>query len=86
LHQDTFHIKLITDLPGFFCLIDDTLLFGGNHEQHNVHLEAVLRLIQSVGITLIQAKYEFGNDTIQSLGYVINAEGVSVEILERSQL
>jgi len=71
--------EIFSGLPGVLCLIDDVLVFGNSREQHNLHLEAVLRRIQSAGITLNKAKCEFGKDTIQFLGHVINAEGVSAD-------
>ena len=71
--------EISSGLPGVLFLIDDVLVFGNSHEQHNLRLEAVLRCIQSASITLNQAKCEFGKDAIQFLGYVINAEGVSAD-------
>ena len=71
--------EILFSLPGVLCLIDNVLVFGSSHEQHDEHLEAVLRCIQSAGIALNQAKCEFGKDTIQFLGHVINAEGVSAD-------
>ena len=71
--------KILSDLPGVLCLIDDILVYGSSKEEHNKRLEAVLKRIQSAGITLNKAKCEFGKETIKFLGHLINSNGVSAD-------
>ena len=71
--------KVLSDLPGVLCLIDDILVYGSSKEEHNERLEAVLKRIQSAGITLNKAKCEFGKETIKFLGHLINSNGVSAD-------
>jgi len=52
--------KILNGLPGIMCLIDDILVHGTSQAEHNKHLEAVLKCIQSTGITLNKEKCEFG--------------------------
>ena len=69
--------RVLSDLPGVLCLMDDILVYGSSKEEHNERLEAVLKRIQSAGITLNKAKCEFGKETIKFLGHLINSNGVS---------
>ena len=71
--------QVLSNLPGVLCLIDDILVYGRNIQEHNERLEAVLNRIQSAGITLNQAKCEFGKETIKFLGHIINSNGVSAD-------
>ena len=71
--------KVLSDLPGVLCLIDDILVYGRNTQEHNERLESVLNRIQSAGITLNQSKCEFSKETIKFLGHVINSNGVSAD-------
>ena len=71
--------KVLLDLPGVLCLIDDILVYGRNTQEHNERLESVLNRIQSAGITLNQSKCEFSKETIKFLGHVINSNGVSAD-------
>ena len=57
----------------------DILVYGRNIQEHNERLEAVLNRIQSAGITLNQAKCEFGKEIIKFLGHIINSNGVSAD-------
>ena len=61
------------------CLIDDILVYGSSIQEHSDRLEATLKRIQSVRITLNKAKCEFGKETIKFLGHVINSNGISVD-------
>ena len=71
--------QLLSGLPGVLCLIDDILVYGSSTQEHDERLKAVLDTIQSAGITLNQAKCEFGKETIKFLGHLINSDGVSAD-------
>ena len=34
--------KILHGITGVLCLIDDVLIYGKNHEEHNARLEEVL--------------------------------------------
>ena len=68
--------EILDGLPGVVCLIDDILVHGTSQAQHDKHLEAVLKRIQSAGVTLNKQKCEFSRDTIKFLGHVIHPEGI----------
>ena len=42
---------ILEGLPGVLCQLDDVLAFGKDCQDHNVHLQAVLKRIRSAGIT-----------------------------------
>ena len=71
--------KVLSELSEVLSLIDDILVYGSSKQEHNERLEAVLKRIQSAGITLNQDKCEFGNETIKFLGHLINSNGVSAD-------
>ena len=56
--------QVLSDLPGVLCLIGDIPEYRSSKEEHNERVQAVLKRIQSAGITLNQAKCEFGNNQI----------------------
>jgi len=62
--------KILDGLSGIVCLIDDILVHGTSQAEHDKHLEAVLKCIQSASITLKKEKCEFGKETIKLLGHV----------------
>ena len=71
--------KVLSGLPGVMCLIDDILVYGSSVEEHTERLQSVLNRLMSAGVTLNQAKCEFGKETIRFLGHVINSNGVSAD-------
>ena len=51
--------EILTDLPGVVCQMDDILVFGKTQDEHDKHLEAVLRQIEEANVTLSPQKCEF---------------------------
>ena len=49
--------------------MDDVLVFSRDQEEHNKRLKAVLRRIQSTGVTLNPSKCEFSKTQIKFLGH-----------------
>ena len=44
--------EVLSGLPGTLCLIDDTLVYGSNQEEHDQRLKAALDKIKAGGLTL----------------------------------
>jgi len=44
--------SLLNGMPGVVCLMDDVLIFGKSHAEHDTHLEAVLKRLITAGVTL----------------------------------
>ena len=57
-------------------MIDDILVFGRMQEEHDRHLEAVLRRIQAAESTLNREKCEFSTTSVKFLGQLVNATGI----------
>ena len=70
---------MLSGLPGVLCLLDDVLVFGKNQTEHDAHLEAVLKLIESAGVTLKPSKCEFSKSELKFLGHIINNQGVKAD-------
>ena len=56
--------------------MDDVLVFGETHLEHDQRLRSVLQCIRVAGLTLSEGKCEFSKDTIKFLGHIIDASGV----------
>ena len=78
--------QVLDGLKGVICMIDDVLVFGSNHEEHDSRLLEVLQRIDQSGITLNAAKCEFRQASIRFCGYILDNEGtVSILIPARQK-
>ena len=48
--------KFVSGLDGVVCLVDDGLLFRKDNKEHNDRLAAVLKKIETTGVTLNLSK------------------------------
>ena len=69
--------EILEGLEGVICLIDDVLVFGKDDTEHNSCLTEVLERLQTVGVTLNQAKSAFRQSSVKFLGRVISKEDVN---------
>ncbi|KAL5510119.1 hypothetical protein EMCRGX_G005608 [Ephydatia muelleri] len=60
------------DLPGIEIDIDDILVRGASEEEHNSHLQAVLKRCKDIGLTLNKDKCRFNVPEVTYLGHTIN--------------
>ena len=58
------------------CYLDDILVMGRTVEEHHKHLRQVLSRLQEHGVRLKKVKCSFCVDSVEHLGYRINAQGV----------
>ena len=68
--------SILSDLKGVVCMIDDVLVYGSSHKEHDDRLEVVLNRLQKAGVTLNKEKCKFWKTNIQFLGQIIDGEGV----------
>uniref|UniRef100_A0A5S6QFE8 RNA-directed DNA polymerase n=1 Tax=Trichuris muris TaxID=70415 RepID=A0A5S6QFE8_TRIMR len=66
---------ILAGLPGVLCHMDDILVFGSSRQEHDRRLRDVLERLRSKGLTL-NAKCQFGRNSLTFLGHVISAKGV----------
>ena len=67
---------ILQGIPHVQCYIDDLLITGANEEEHIRNLDAVLKCLQSHGISLKQSKCSFLKDSVEYLGHVVNSTGL----------
>ena len=56
--------------------VDDILIFSKNHEEHEHHIRAVLRILQDNGLVVRPDKCVFGVTSIDFLGHRIDSSGI----------
>ena len=57
-------------------MMDDVLVFGQTHQEHNLRLEAVLKNISTAGVALNLEKCQFSTGAVKFLGHVIDRAGI----------
>ena len=72
-------INILEGLQGVVCQIDDVLVFGKTRKEHDNRLCAVMRRLESAGVTLNSAKCEFAKDQVQFLGHLVSKAGVQAD-------
>ena len=60
--------RILEDLPGVECQMDDIIVYGANQAEHDERLEAVLTRLQWAKVTLNWEKCEFSKETVKFLG------------------
>lgn len=69
--------KLLSDLEGVLCHINDNLVYGKDSTEHESRLQATLERIQEAGITLNESKCCFYQSRVSFLGHVIDKHRIS---------
>ena len=71
--------KVLEDLPGVLCMMDDIIIFGESSEEHDARVRAVFRRLEDNGVTLNFEKCEFAKSSITYLGHVVSADGIRAD-------
>jgi len=71
--------KILTDMEGVICQMDDILICSENMQVHQQQVKTVLEKLYKAGITLNAEKCEFNKSNITFLGHVINQEGIHAD-------
>ena len=79
---------ILSDIPGVFCYLDDILLCSADVERHMSTLKTIFQRLSDNGITLALDKCEFGQSTVEYLGYQVSSTGIcplkrKIEAIER---
>ena len=69
----------LAGLEGVQNYADDIIIYGSTVEEHNARLEAFMKRVSELGLTLNFSKCEFGMSEISYLGFRVSAEGVSAD-------
>ena len=57
--------------------IDDIVVYSKDAEEHERHLHEVFTLLQNAGLRLKSSKCEFARPSVELLGYIISADGIT---------
>ncbi|XP_013882267.1 uncharacterized protein K02A2.6 [Austrofundulus limnaeus] len=68
--------SLLNNHEGVVVVMDDILVYGATKEDHDNHLNAVLKTIKDSGLKLNKAKCHFGKSETRYFGHIISAEGI----------
>ena len=79
MHFQKHMSRILEGLEGVVCRINDILVFGKDHDQHDARLIVVLRRIQSVGVTLNKDKCKFSMSQVSFLGHIIDKTGIRAD-------
>ena len=82
--------RLLENLDGVVCLMDDVVVYGCDQAEHDLRLQQALHKLAQTGITLNKEKCTFGKTSIEFLGQIISADGIkashekiqAIELLE----
>ena len=71
--------KVLEDLLGVLCMMDDIILFGESSEEHDARVRAVIRRLEGNCVTLNFEKCEFAKSSITYIGHVVSANGIRAD-------
>ncbi|UYV84025.1 K02A2.6-like [Cordylochernes scorpioides] len=68
--------NLFADMSGVACYIDDILVAGKDHRDHEQKLELVFKRLQEKGLRLNKDKCKFAVNAVEYLGFKIDKKGL----------
>ncbi|UYV71532.1 K02A2.6-like, partial [Cordylochernes scorpioides] len=68
--------NLFADMSGVACYIDDILVAGKDHRDHEEKLELVFKRLQEKGLRLNKDKCKFAVNAVEYLGFKIDKKGL----------
>ena len=72
--------KVVGDLEGVACLMDDIVVYGKTDKEHDMRVEKCMQRLSTAGITLNKAKCKFNQKEIEFLGHVIGQHGIKAHL------
>jgi len=67
---------ILQGIPSVICYLDDLLITGTSDQEHLQHLQQVLTRLTEQGIKLKKEKCSFLQNSVEYLGFLIDAKGV----------
>ncbi|CAH8437213.1 unnamed protein product, partial [Heterobilharzia americana] len=68
--------QVLHGLPFVSAYIDDLIVASASETEHLQHLRTLFERLREYGITINPQKCEFGKESLQFLGHIVNANGV----------
>ena len=78
-YQHILEQRVLKGLKGARNISDDIIVWGKTVEEHHRNLEALLKRIKELGLTLNKKKCEFGKESITFFGIVLTADGAKAD-------
>ncbi|XP_043189707.1 uncharacterized protein K02A2.6-like [Amphibalanus amphitrite] len=69
---------VLTGVPGVHVYLDDVIVTGGSRQEHDDHLQQVLRRLEDHNITLNRQKCKIGVTSVDFLGFTVTDGRISV--------
>ena len=68
--------SILNGLENVFCYMDDLLIYNKNEEEHKATLEELFKRLAKAGLSIATGKCLFGVNSLEFLGYSIDATGI----------
>ena len=68
--------SVLRGVSNCFVYLDDILVYNADEDSHMKTLEEIFARLEKNGLTLALDKCEFGKESLDYLGYTVNAEGI----------
>ncbi|KAL1279523.1 hypothetical protein QQF64_026196 [Cirrhinus molitorella] len=69
--------EILLNVEGVCCYMDDILVYGRTHEEHDHRLDEVLKAIHASGLKLKKEKCNFGQKKLGFVGHCFSQEVIS---------
>ena len=69
--------QVLHGLPGAMCYLDDIIITGVTDQKHLNNLAAVVECLRSKRLRLKKNKSHFMKTTLEYMGHMINAKGLT---------
>ncbi len=71
--------KILLNVDDVRCYVDDVVIFSKNTEEHEIHLQNVVRVLKDNGLRLRIKKCSFMQPIVKLLGQIVDKHGVHVD-------
>ncbi|XP_053376863.1 uncharacterized protein K02A2.6-like [Mercenaria mercenaria] len=80
--NDLFQSKMdqcLENLPGVTTIVDDIVVYGKDHTEHNTNLHMFMQRCREMGIKLNPDKTEIGKSEIPFFGHLLTSKGLKMD-------
>ena len=70
--------RILEEIPGVICDIDDVLVCGRNQQERDSRLRIVLQKMMEAGV-ILNERCKFSIDSVKFLGHMISKEGIQMD-------
>lgn len=77
---------ILEGLSGVLCLLDNSLIFGRDRNEHDSQITAALQCIQDDVVTLNRDNCQFSKSHLTFLGHIIDKDSISADLEKTSAI